>query len=141
MNEADRYGPNWASIVFVRDEQVRLLTEARVREIKRMAKLAKNLHQSERSALEAAKLKPFREAQAVRASEDIRQAMWGLVWDGSTWDEAWEMSWIAARAAVGLATVDLVDGTYGIDEYIDLVGPWTSGFKDHPIPREEDRAA
>lgn len=131
------YGPNWRTIAYVRDVQVPLLATGRARDMLIRSQMAYNLLNSERRALDVARATEGREVQTVRASEDLRKALWNVVW-GESWSEAWKLSWIVARAGIGLATLDLIDGlNYGVEDYIDLVGPWTTGFKDHPIPREE----
>lgn len=133
---ADRYGPNWRSIEFVREVQVPLLTTERARLTLANLPHAGSLMGPEKRAFESARHLSSREEQTVRASEDLRKSLWNVVWDGSSWSEAWRLSWLLARTGLGLATVDLIDGYYDVTDYIDLVGPWATGFKDHPIPRE-----
>jgi len=78
------------------------------------------------------------ESDAVRFSERLRKAAWTHVWDHSQ-GEALAISLILARVGYGVATVDLVgDGEYGIEDYINLVEPWVSGFPDFPLPVKED---
>lgn len=131
-----RYGPNYPSIEYVLDVQVPLLTTERAETMVLRSGLAANTISSERNALALARLSPGREEQTIRASEDLRKALWKVLW-GDSWSEAWKLSWIIARAGIGLATVDLIDGHYAVEDYVDLVGPWTVGFQDHPIPREQ----
>jgi hypothetical protein len=78
------------------------------------------------------------ESDAVRFSERLRKAAWSYVWDYSQGD-ALAISLILARVGYGVATVDLVgDGEYDIEDYINLVEPWVSGFPDFPLPVKED---
>lgn len=131
------FGPQTQRIEFVRDEQVPRLTAMRATEITARAADARD---AQDRAMAAARLWG-REAETVLASEELRRAIWRVVWD-STWPDAWTMSWIASRAGVGLATQDLIGlGDYGIEDYVALVAPWTSGFPDLPIPYEEREAA
>lgn len=78
-----------------------------------------------------------RDAQTARASEDARKAVWEAVWDAN-WPEVWTLSWIVARAAVAIATRDLVEpeGEYEVADYMALVGIWASGFNEVPNPQE-----
>lgn len=79
-----------------------------------------------------------RESEAIRFSERLRNATWHTCWEG-TQVEALEISIVLARAGMAIATVDLVgDGEYSIEDYINLVTPWVSGFPDFPLPVKEE---
>lgn len=78
------------------------------------------------------------ESDAVRASERLRRAAWSSVWNHSQ-GEALAISLVLARVGYGVATVDLVgDSEYSIEDYINLVEPWVSGFPDFPLPVKEE---
>ena len=62
------------------------------------------------------------------AAEEARRRVWETILDCS-WEEAWTLSFIASRAAVGAATSHLVEtGGYTIEHYITLAGVWSAGF-------------
>lgn len=133
-----KFGPQTERVEFVRDEHVPNLTALRADVITERAKTSPR--EANDRALTAARLWG-REEQTVLASEELRRAIWTVVWD-STWPDAWVMQWIAARVGVGLATQDLIGlGDYTIEDYVELVAPWTTGFPDMPIPLKEERAA
>lgn len=134
----EKFGPHTERVEFVRDEHVPNLTALRADTITKRAETTPR--EAQDRALTAARLWG-REEETVLASEELRHSIWSVVWD-STWPDAWVMQWIAARVGVGLATQDLIGlGGYTIEDYIELVAPWTSGFPDMPIPLNEEKAA
>lgn len=132
MNE--RYGPNTDAVRFVIANQVRALTPDRAAFIMAMSELVESQEEARHHALAAARTIPGREGAAMRAGEDMRQAIWETIWD-STQAEAWKIAWVAGMCGVGIATADLVGlGRYTEKDYTTLVGPWlTGGFSDLPI--------
>ena len=77
------------------------------------------------------------EAEAIEASERLRAASWDTIWD-STQTEAWLMSWVMSRVGLAIATIDHVgDGHYQVQDYLDLIDPFSAGFPDFPIPTKE----
>lgn len=78
------------------------------------------------------------EHEAVVAVRKLQDAMWAHIWD-STQGQALSMSYVLARLGMGVATAHLVGtGEYGIEDYIALVKPWTSGYPDFPLPTKEN---
>jgi len=126
-------------IDFIEHTLVPRLTKERVRAIigksdgiQRMAQASLSMSK----AIRAARVAGI-ETDAVRASERLRKAAWSHVWDHSQ-AEALAISFILSRVGYGVATVDLVgDGEYSIEDYINLVEPWVSGFPDFPLPVKE----
>lgn len=135
------YGPNHAAIVYVANVQVPNMSEERARVIMTMSGFGKDLNLAQSRAFDAARTVGGREQQMVRASEHLRTGIWEVIWQ-ARWEDAWKLSWIVARAGLGLATSDLV-GTngYTVEDYIELVGPWTTGYRDLPIPALGEMAA
>lgn len=127
------FGPNWEAIQAVKDQHIPLIDERRVGAILLMSRLDERTERAQSHAFRAAKL-AGREEQMVRASEHLRSAVWDTVWD-SSWAEAWKLSWVISRAALALATYDLIGtGGYTVGDYMALAGPWLSaGFPDVPI--------
>lgn len=146
-NLAERWGPNWRAIQFVRDEMIPMLDRRRTEIILEYSKRSPESAETiSRHAFEAArKAGGDRERQMVQASEDLRQAIWDVIWD-STWVDAWHLSWVVSRTGFGLSLVDVMhDGKLDRGEYIHLVGPWLmGGFPEinlwGEIAREEDVA-
>jgi len=136
------FGPNTNRVLFVRDVHVPLLDRQRADTIAEHSKRIPRdeLALTQNRALNAARMWGEEET-VMAASEALRRATWGIVWD-STWVDAWTVQWIIARAGIGLATQHLIGlAEYGIEDYITLVSPWTVGFKDLPIPFMEGMAA
>lgn len=123
-----------ARVEFVRDNHIPALNPLRTIEITRRAEHRD--YEAQTHALQAAQMWGVEE-QVIRASEELRRAVWNAVWD-STWVDAWKLSWVVARAGIGLMTADLIGlGDYTIEDYVALVAPWTAGFPDLPIPYGE----
>lgn len=121
-------------VAFVRDIHVPALNPLRTTEI--VLRAERRDYEAQSRALTAARVWGIEE-DVVRASEELRRAVWEAVWD-STWVDAWRLSWVVARAGIGLMTTDLIGlAGYTIEDYVNLVGPWTAGFPDMPIPYEE----
>lgn len=132
------FGPHAHRVEFIRDRQVPVLNPLRTIEITKRSEVRP--YQAQTHALEAARVWGIEE-EVVRASEELRRAVWSAVWD-STWVDAWRLSWTAAHAGIGIATTHLIGlGDYSIEDYVALVAPWTAGFPDIPIPYDREEAA
>jgi hypothetical protein len=130
--------PHAKRVEFVRDRHIPALNPLRTIEINLRSE--NRDYDAQTHALEAARMWGIEE-EVIRASEDLRRAVWSAVWD-STWVDAWKLSWVVARAGIGLMTTDLIGlGDYTIEDYVALVAPWTAGFPDLPIPYEREEAA
>lgn len=124
-------------VAFVRDHHIPALNPLRTVEISLRSEHRD--YEAQSRALEAARMWGIEE-DVVRASEELRRAVWEAVWD-STWVDAWRLSWVVARAGIGLMTTDLIGlANYSIEDYVALVAPWTAGFPDIPIPYREEAA-
>ncbi len=132
------FGPHSSRIEFIRDHHIPALNPLRTVEI--ATRSERHDYEAQSRALGAAKMWGMEE-EAVRASEELRRAVWHAVWE-STWVDAWRLSWVVARAGIGVATSDLIGlGDYTIEDYVALVAPWTAGFPDMPIPYGEKEEA
>lgn len=132
------FGPHTRRVEFIRDKHIPALNPLRTIEI--VTRSEARDYEAQSRALGAARMWGIEE-EVVRASEELRSAVWQAVWD-STWVDAWRLSWTAARAGIGIATTHLIGlGGYSIEDYVALVAPWTAGFPDIPVPYEREEAA
>jgi hypothetical protein len=138
MSAQDRYGRQWRAIEYVRDVQLPRLDRQRAYNM-RLWDVATELPgwvNGQTAAMHSTIGIGEREHQAVSSSEDLRKAVWETIWD-STWRDAWQVSWLIARAGLGYSTFDLVgNNNYTMDDYLALVGPWSAGFPEYPVPLE-----
>lgn len=132
------FGPHSHRVEFIRDAHIPALNPLRTIEIATRSEVRD--YDAQTRALAAARMWRMEE-EVVRASEELRQAVWRAVWE-STWVDAWRLSWTAARAGIGIATTHLIGlGDYSIEDYVALVAPWTAGFPDIPVPYDREEAA
>jgi hypothetical protein len=127
------WGPEWRAIDYVLREQVPALDEKRALAVSHKtvppARSAVAREHAFRVARNAGRM-----TEVVSASEDLRRAAWQEVYTASQ-ATAWMVSWELANLGIGLATYDLIDEEYTIEDYLALVSPWADAFSDMPVPR------